>query len=213
MKLLQVACTVSIGGATLRAAFEAAAGITAIAGPSAAGKTTLLRAIAGLAPLREGSISFAGRVLSESGAGVPPSERDAGYAPQETSLWPHRTVRQHLLPFCDAARIDALAGQLDFAHLLERRPASLSGGERQRVSLARAMARRPLLLLLDEPTSALDRASRIAIGDAIKRDAAEYGAVVLLVTHDRAEAERHADAFVRACDGVARSVEGFDAQP
>jgi ABC-type sugar transport system ATPase subunit len=186
------------GGTTLDIDLEAHPGVTVITGASAAGKTLLLRAIAGLHPF-EGTLTFDGRELGA----LDPNERGLGYAPQEPATWPHLSVSSHLSPFADRTRIDALVLALDLASLLTRKTNVLSGGERQRLSIARALARKPKLLLLDEPTGALDRATRERVGDLIKRDA--VGATILFVTHDLTEARRMGDAFAVVESGKVRA--------
>lgn len=203
MSELSIDATVSAGEASLDAQLSLGAGVHVVMGPSASGKSLLLRAVAGLAPVTRGRISWGGREWSTPSALVPPHARGLGYAPQDPSLWPHLTVREHLSPFCARARQDALAELFGLVALMDRRPRGLSGGERQRVSLARAFAREPALLLLDEPTSALDSDQRRDVGLLARERALELGAVVLWVTHDEEEATRLADTRVRVSAGRA----------
>ncbi|HEY2739491.1 MAG TPA: ATP-binding cassette domain-containing protein, partial [Thermoanaerobaculia bacterium] len=135
----------------------------AVVGPSGAGKTSLLEAIAGLRRA-EGRIAVGGEVLQDSAAGVflPPERRRLGYVPQDGALFPHLSVLRNLTfgrpsarPSTDAD-LDALVVLLDLESLLARYPRHLSGGERRRVALGRALLAHPRLLLLDEPTTGLD---------------------------------------------------------
>ncbi|HEY2365725.1 MAG TPA: ATP-binding cassette domain-containing protein [Polyangiaceae bacterium] len=180
-----------VGAFSLDARFRAKAGVTVLFGPTASGKTLTLRLVAGLTHVDSGSIRWGDAAWND----VPPHERGLGYAPQDGALWPHRDMRAHLAPFAAPARVDELLATVGLGAHAERRPHGLSGGERQRLAFARALARRPSLLLLDEPFSALDDESRVKMG-AIVRAEAERGATILFVTHDREEAERLGDAFV-----------------
>jgi ABC-type sugar transport system ATPase subunit len=183
--------------------------VTFVVGPSASGKTTLLRALAGLERPLEGSVELFGEVLELApGRRLPPERRPIGYAPQEALLWPHRRVREHLEPFGAPGRCGELADALGIGHLWPRLASSLSGGERQRVALARALARAPRLLLLDEPTSALDREGRRALGAIIRRETEALGAVTLWVTHDSDREIEGAEGLVLVEGGRARRVGG-----
>src|SRR5271166_6102104 len=134
-------------------------------GRTGSGKTTLLEAIAGLKPIRSGSIHLLDRDVTR----LRPAERGVGYVPQDLALFPSMTVREHLAfaltvrrwPWTAISyRVAELSELLDLEHLLQRRPAGLSGGESQRVALGRALAFQPRILLLDEPLSALDETTR-----------------------------------------------------
>ncbi|HEU4538728.1 MAG TPA: ATP-binding cassette domain-containing protein, partial [Polyangiaceae bacterium] len=192
----------------LDARFDAGPGLTFVAGPSASGKTTLLRALAGLERPLEGRVTLDGEPLDAPGRHTPAERRPLGYAPQESLLWPHRRVREHLEPFAPPERCRALADALGLAPLWQRPASALSGGERQRVALGRALARSPRLLLLDEPLSALDREGRRALGAIIRRETAALGAVTLWVTHDSDREVGGAEGLVLVEGGRARRVEG-----
>lgn len=200
---LVVRGAVSAGSLSLEVELELAPGITVLTGPSASGKTLLVRTIAGLHPWL-GDIAVDARAIGA----LAPHERNIGYAPQDPALWPHLRAIDHLTPFADRARIDSLVAALGIEALLARRPSALSGGERQRLSLARAIARKPRLLLLDEPTSALDRAARERVGDFIKAET--RGSIVLFVTHDMAEARRMGDSFARVRAGRVEAGSGLE---
>jgi molybdate transport system ATP-binding protein len=190
------------GAFDLDAAFEAPAGqVTALFGPSGAGKTSVLRAVAGLERFA-GRCALGDDIWQDERRFLPAHRRAIGYVFQEPSLFPHLTVRDNLefgrrrsrgtpvIGFDDAVAL------LGIGPLLRRDPIALSGGERQRVALGRALLTQPKLLLLDEPLSALDRQAKEEIlpyFEALRRTLA---LPVLLVTHDIAEVERLADHLV-----------------
>lgn len=188
------------GTVALDLAFTAQGGITALYGPSGAGKTTVLEAVAGLIRPREAWIALGGTILHDSTAGrfVPPHRRRIGCVFQDGRLFPHLTVagnlaygqRRGMSGPVAAGRIVALLG---LEPLLERRPGALSGGERSRVALGRAVLSAPRLLLLDEPFSALDHGRREEVMRHLEalRDATALP--MLLVSHDPAEIARLAD--------------------
>jgi molybdate transport system ATP-binding protein len=167
-------------------------GVTAVMGPSGAGKTSLLEAIAGLRPAAHGRVVVAGEVLLDSASGVatPPEARRVGYVPQDAGLFPHLTARDNVAFGArgDARAVESAIATLELGHLLERHPATLSGGEKQRVALARALATRPRLLLLDEPLSALDVGLRGRILPFLTRVRDEWRTPALYVTHNVGEA-------------------------
>jgi ABC-type sulfate/molybdate transport systems ATPase subunit len=192
--VLSVDVTVATGGALrVRAAWEQKPGtVVALFGPSGAGKTTLIRAVAGLVPAA-GTIRWQAESLDR----LPPWERPVGYVAQDPSLFPHWTVRRQIAEARPSRRFDApaqaWADALGLGELLERRPAQLSGGQAQRAALARALAREPDLLLLDEPFSALDALWRRRAGDLVAAWAAAGPRAVLLSSHAWEEVERLAD--------------------
>ncbi len=164
-----------------------------IVGPSGTGKTTLLRAVAGLAPAAAGEVHIAGRDATF----LPPERRDAVYLHQSPVLFPHLDVFENVaFPLRvrrvregevreRVARVLAAVRLPDFG---ERRPQTLSGGQRHRVALARAIVARPAVLLLDEPLSSLDPSLRDEVRQAITAVQEEYRPALLLVTHDLDEA-------------------------
>ena len=157
----------------------------ALVGPSGAGKTTVLRAVAGLAHPERGRITLHGNVLVDTTRGIdrPPEERRIGFVFQEYALFPHMTVKQNVA-YAGRARPDEMLERLGISHLAKARPSDLSGGERQRVALARALAREPDVLLLDEPLSALDTHTRAGVRSELKQVLDRLDLPVLLVTHD-----------------------------
>jgi ABC-type sulfate/molybdate transport systems ATPase subunit len=158
----------------------------ALVGPSGAGKTTVLRAIAGLA--------LDGRVLFDAAAKVdrPPEDRRVGYVFQEYALFPHMTVEQNVA-YAGGRRTGQTLDRLGITALAKAHPGELSGGERQRVGLARALARDPEVLLLDEPMAALDAHTRAAVRAELRRTLDRLDLPVLLVTHDFEDAAVLAD--------------------
>lgn len=168
----------------------------AVVGPSGAGKTTFLRAVAGVEDRLEGVVRFRGRTWADAGAGVavPPWERGVGWVPQEALLFPHLSVRENLAyAGADPSEVSATAGMLEVDALLDRRPSGLSGGERQRVALGRALLARPGLLLLDEPLAALDRPLRAQVARRLRTLARERDVPLLLVSHDEEDVSVLAD--------------------
>jgi thiamine transport system ATP-binding protein len=175
--------------------------IVCILGPSGSGKSSLLRAIAGLEPDARGVVSWDGDDL----AGVPSHRRGFGLMFQDHALFPHRDVqgnvafglRMQRLPRAEiearTARTLALVGLVGFER---RRIRELSGGEQQRVALARALAAEPRLLMLDEPLGALDRALRERLVAELRALFVRLGLTTLFVTHDHDEAFALADRLV-----------------
>jgi multiple sugar transport system ATP-binding protein len=164
-----------------------------VLGPSAAGKTTLLRSIAGLERAEGGRIVFAGQDLTDR----PVRGRDMAMIFQTFALYPHLSIRDNLAyPLREAGvagsetsrRVDEIAEQLRIGHVLRRKPATLSGGEQQRVAIGRALIRRPKLLLLDEPLTNLDAKLRHETRAEFKRLHRELGMTMLYATPDQLEA-------------------------
>jgi multiple sugar transport system ATP-binding protein len=169
-----------------------------VLGPSGAGKTTTLRAIAGLERLDAGSVELDG--LDATAA--TPAARDLAMVFQSYALYPKRTafenmaspLRARRMPGDEiAARVADVAGLLHIERLLERRPAQLSGGEQQRVALARALVRRPRAFLMDEPLTNLDLKLRVEMRTELTRIHRSLGGTFLYVTNDQVEAMSMAD--------------------
>lgn len=201
----EIDVAIARGRTRIAAAFTAPERLVALFGPSGAGKTSVLDAVAGLLKPARGRIAVGDAVLFDSEAGIdlPPEARACGYVFQDGRLFPHRTVRDNLLYGWRLApegqRWMALDEAVDFlgiGHLLARMPRSLSGGEAQRVAIGRALLRGPRFLLMDEPLSSLDAARREEIMTVIERIRDELRLPVLYVSHDRAEVERLADVVV-----------------
>jgi molybdate transport system permease protein len=170
-----------------------------ILGPSGAGKTMLLRCIAGLERPDRGRIALDGTVLfdAERHIDIPPRRRRTGMLFQHYALLPHRTVGENIAfglrdlpPEERARRVAALAARTHVTELEQCYPKELSGGEQQRVALARALAIEPKALLLDEPLSALDTHLRGQVEAQLQETFASYRRPVLLVTHNIEEAYR-----------------------
>ncbi len=181
-----------LGRISLDVSFKTDAGLTAIVGPSGAGKTSVLDAMAGILRPAESRIVCAGRVLEDSarGVSVPAHQRRIGYVRQEPLLFPHLTVRQNLLyghwftPTSERRiREQDVVSLLDLEMLLARRPGRLSGGELQRVALGRALLTSPQLLLLDEPLASVDAGRKHDILPYLDRLRADLRIPVLYVTH------------------------------
>lgn len=175
-------------------------GALALQGPTGCGKTTLLRTIAGLERLDEGSVAFGGRILSGPGVHLPPWARGIAMAFQQPTLWPHLDVAGNVafavahLPRAErAARVTWALDLLGLSALARRHPSELSGGQARCAALARALAPGAPLLLLDEPLVHLDAASRDAARTALREARRQRPATLLLVTHDPAEAEALCD--------------------
>ncbi|HWM13670.1 MAG TPA: ABC transporter ATP-binding protein [Gaiellaceae bacterium] len=157
----------------------------ALVGPSGAGKTSVLRAVAGLLRPERGRIAFGDELWfdSETKVRVPPERRSVGLVFQEYALFPHMTVAQNVA-YGGRDGVAGLLETLGIAALAGARPDELSGGERQRVALARALARNPGVLLLDEPLTALDSHTRAHVRAELGEVLARLRLPTLLVTHD-----------------------------
>jgi molybdate transport system ATP-binding protein len=201
--VLSLAARTELGTASLDVALEVPAGeCLALAGPSGAGKTSVLRVVAGLLRPRAGHVRCGDEVWLDVAGGVDraPEARRCGYLFQDHALFPHLRAWENVayplreIPRRERrARATELLERLGVAHLAEQRPRTLSGGERQRVALARALARRPHALLLDEPLSALDARTRKDATRALAAMLRETAVPSLLVTHDFAEAAELGD--------------------
>ena len=164
-----------------------------IMGPSGAGKTIILEAIAGLHEPDKGKILYDGRDVR----GIAPEKRRIGLVYQDFSLFPHMTVEKNiafgmrmrrLQKFEIRAQVKELMERFEITHLSARAPLTLSGGEQQRVAIARALAINPEYLLLDEPLSALDPITREHFIDELRSLHRDQGLTIVQVTHDRRDA-------------------------
>jgi molybdate transport system ATP-binding protein len=187
-------------------------GISALFGHSGSGKTTILRAIAGLERAPGGYVALGGDVWQDDARGVfvPVHRRALGYVFQEASLFPHLSVRANLefgrkrVPAQERRfALAPVADLLGIGGLLERRPDGLSGGERQRVAIARALLASPRLLLMDEPLAALDLRRKLEILPYLERLHEELAVPIVYVSHAPDEVARLADHLVLLEDGRA----------
>lgn len=182
-----------LAGFRLAVRLEMGAEIVVLFGPSGAGKTTTLNAIAGLVTPDAGEMALDGRLFfrkHRSGAvvNVPARKRRIGYVFQQYALFPHLTALENIAYALwrrrDAhRRAETLLERMGLAHLADRYPHELSGGQQQRVAIARALATDPQVLLLDEPFSALDPAVRERLQKDLRNLQAEMNLVVIYVTH------------------------------
>ncbi|MTD33725.1 molybdenum ABC transporter ATP-binding protein [Paludibacterium denitrificans] len=177
-------------------------GVTALFGPSGSGKTTLLRCIAGLERASQGRLTVGGGVWQDAGHWLPTYKRPIGYVFREASLFAHLTVMGNLryglkrLSGEQQVSLDQAIELLGIGHLLNRKADHLSGGERQRVSIARALAVSPRLLLMDEPLAALDLKRKQEILPYLERLHDELDIPVLYVSHSPDEVAKLADHLV-----------------
>ncbi|KQM23868.1 MULTISPECIES: ABC transporter ATP-binding protein [unclassified Sphingomonas] len=179
----------------------AAGEFVVLVGPSGCGKSTLLRMIAGLESPSAGTVAIGGRDVTHA----PPATRGVAMVFQSYALYPHLSVADNIafplkvarLPKPEIAeRVREAAAMLDLTALLARKPRALSGGQRQRVSIARAIVRRPQVLLLDEPLSNLDTALRARMRHEFARLHQQLGMTMIYVTHDQLEAMTLANRIV-----------------
>jgi molybdate transport system ATP-binding protein len=180
---------------------------TALVGPSGAGKTSVLRCVAGLVRPRRGRIAVGDDVWLDRAAGIfrRPEERSVGLVFEVYALFPKMSVRRYV-SYGGAARADELLERFRISHRADARPTELSGGERQRVALARALAREPRVLLLDEPLSALDAHTKAEVRLELQQLLGELALPVLLVTHDFDDAAALADEVGVVVDGRLRQL-------
>lgn len=183
----------------------------ALLGPSGSGKTTVLRAIAGFEEPESGHVMFDGRSMNK----VPPAERNLAMVFQENVLFPHLDVRGNVgfplsirrRPAAEIAnRVEAETRAAGIANLLTRNPAQLSAGQQQIVQLARAMVRRPDLLLVDEPMAGLDHIGGDRLRAELRMVQTGYGVTALYATHSYADAMALADRVAIIDDGSIRQV-------
>jgi molybdate transport system ATP-binding protein len=219
MTVLAIAVEKQLGALTLAARFQIAGGVTALFGPSGAGKTSLVNMIAGLLKPDRGSIVLDDTILFDQAEAidVPPHRRRIGYVFQEGRLFPHLNVRQNLdygrrmsgQPR-DSSEFERIATLLGITHLLQRRPRMLSGGERQRVAIGRALLMQPRLLLLDEPLASLDAGHKGEILPYLLRLRDQAAIPMVYVSHTGAELRQIATTVVQLEDGHVRAVGGLE---
>ena len=173
--------------------------LIALYGKSGAGKTSLLRILAGLLAPEEGRIVVGGTTWLDTAKGIslPPQKRKVGLVFQDYALFPNMSVKENLLFALEKGQDRKIVADLieivELGALQDRKPDTLSGGQRQRVALARALVQRPQLLLLDEPLSALDHEMRVKLQQHILQVHREFGLSTLLISHDIAEILKMAD--------------------
>lgn len=214
---MNIAVKRTLGQLAIDVAFAGTpSGITALYGPSGAGKTSVVNMIGGLSRPDSGKIVLNGRCLFDSANGVnlAPEKRRIGYVFQEGRLFPHLCVRSNLtygmnlVPApqrkISLARIVDLLG---IGHLLERRPRLLSGGEKQRVAIGRALLTSPSALLMDEPLASLDNARKEELLPFIAAISREFTMPILYVSHALQEIRQLTDNVVMLREGRVTTAE------
>ncbi len=178
-----------------------------IEGHSGAGKTTILRLIAGLLKPENGKIDVSGNLWYDASSNIylPPQKRNVGFVFQDYTLFPNMTILQNLEyavnDKSDNSSIKEIIDITELNELKDRYPNTLSGGQKQRAALARAIIRRPNILLLDEPLSALDTEMRLKLQDYILTVHKKYNLTTILVSHDISEIFKMSDRVVRLNKG------------
>ncbi|WP_293573546.1 ATP-binding cassette domain-containing protein [Phaeobacter sp.] len=202
-------CELQNGGFSLAADLQIEAGQrVAVIGPSGAGKTTLIEAIAGFLPISRGRLIWRDQDLTA----MAPGRRPMAMLFQDSNLFPHLSVAQNVglgirpnlrLNATEQAKVQAAIDRVGLKGLEDRKPAALSGGQQSRVALGRVLVQGRDVLLLDEPFAALGPALKAEMLDLVAALAAESGATVLMVSHDPADARRIADQVVLVAEGLA----------
>ncbi len=177
-------------------AIENEGDIICLLGPSGIGKTTILRTIAGLEKIENGSIELKGKILSSKQKNVEPENRNISLAFQENSLFPHYTVKKNILLGAERNKdkkdkhvnFQEIIDLLDISLILKKFPHQISAGEAQRASLARSLLTKPDLLLLDEPLSNVDQSFKEEIQEKLKKILKVSKITTIIVTHDSYEA-------------------------
>ena len=204
------------GRFTVAASFTVeSAGVTALFGPSGAGKTSIINMVAGLVRPDEGHVIVNGRTVFDSvkGIDIPPEQRGFGYVFQDGRLFPHLSVRSNLTYGMKLVRVgnrtitfDEVVELLGIEHLLERRVTKLSGGEKQRIAIGRALLASPTLLLMDEPLASLDAGRKAEVLPFVERLPLRLSIPILYVSHSLDEVLNLADTLVLLEGGRVRSM-------
>lgn len=198
----------STGDFNLKVYFRVNKGqFVSVFGSSGAGKTTVLRLIAGLTQQDSGSISVNGATWfdSTSRINLNPQKRKVGFVFQDYALFPNMTVKENLEFALNKGQskeiINELIETIELTDLQDRKPETLSGGQKQRLALARALVQKPSILLLDEPLSALDSEMRIKLQNYILKVHKKYNLTTFLVSHDISEVFKLSDHVIKLKNG------------
>ena len=211
--MLKVNARKRLGEFEWRGELELGIGVTALFGPSGAGKTSLVNMVAGLLAPDEGQITIADACVFSTSLGVnlPPERRPVGVVFQDGRLFPHLSVRGNLSygrrrGKRSPPKLSEVVERLELGSLLDRRPMTLSGGEQQRVAIGRALLTAPEVLLLDEPLAGLDGARRAEVLDILAGLGREAEQVLVYVTHRMEEVLRLADRLALIDRGAVTAV-------
>ncbi|UTY60323.1 ATP-binding cassette domain-containing protein [Massilia sp. erpn] len=199
----------------LKASFTSNSGRIVIYGASGAGKSQMLKAVAGLMQPDRGVIELAGKRLFDSAAGIniTPQKRRVAYLFQDYALFPHLNVRQNIAfgmqggwfnpkPSANSEALEYWLDAFELRAVAHQPPSQLSGGQRQRVALARALIANPAALLLDEPFAALDPALRVRMRAELDALQQRLGIPMLLITHDPDDANTFGGHVLTMSDGA-----------
>jgi multiple sugar transport system ATP-binding protein len=190
--------------------------LAVLVGPSGCGKTTLLRCVAGLEAITDGTVKIGDRVVNE----VSPKDRDLAMVFQDYALYPQMSVYDNMafslklrrMPKADVRRrVDDVARTLGLSELMAKKPGQLSGGQRQRVAMGRAIVREPQAFLMDEPLSNLDAKLRVQMRSELRRTQRDLGVTTIYVTHDQTEAMTMGDMVAVMKKGVLQQWDEPDA--
>jgi molybdate transport system ATP-binding protein len=209
MYALDVDVSGKAGAFPIKVSFRVPGGVTGLYGPSGAGKTSVLKMIAGLLKPETGRITMEGRVFFDSVRDIdlPPEQRAIGFVFQDSRLFPHMNVTRNLSYSLrlrrekTSLRFDEIVDVLGLGALLERMPKNLSGGEKQRVAIGRALLSEPRLLIMDEPLNSVDMERRDEILPFLRKLRDFAGMPVIYVSHDADEMIKLADFLVIVSKG------------
>ena len=190
--------------------------LAVLVGPSGCGKTTLLRCVAGLEAITDGTVKIGDRVVND----ISPKDRDLAMVFQDYALYPQMSVYDNMafslklrrMPKPDVRRrVDDVARTLGLSELMAKKPGQLSGGQRQRVAMGRAIVREPQAFLMDEPLSNLDAKLRVQMRSELRRTQRDLGVTTIYVTHDQTEAMTMGDMVAVMKKGVLQQWDAPDA--